>query len=65
MSDGLPSAESIDPAPLKVIPRIPDARTAFIKDTFSNLTILLTVAGIIYIAFYAMSAGWHDGMRYA
>ncbi len=60
----LPNVDPEQPTPLKVIPRTRNPQAEFIRDTIANTIIILTIAGLIYLVFYAMSAGWHDGMRY-
>lgn len=60
MSNDLPGVESVDPAPLRVIPKTKDPKAEWLKDVFANFVILITVYGLIYGVVYAASAGWHD-----
>lgn len=56
----LPNVEATEPAPLRVVPKVHDAKAEFIRDTIAYALIMVSVASVIYVLFYAASAGWHD-----
>lgn len=55
-----PSLPEETPAPLRVIPKTQDTRVSFVRDTITYALLLLSIASVIYVLFYAASAGWHD-----
>lgn len=53
------SAESVGPN-LRALPSVPSAKYLFLRDTVSWALLFISIASIVYLIFYAASAGWHD-----